>query len=56
MGITSYRVTLDSAISDEKFQELVRRILVASQQAGTTATVMDNYAASGTDNVNVALT
>lgn len=54
----SIRITVEDTITDAKWQALVRRVLAATQEAGTTTTTnAASYAAgsNATDQVSVAI-
>lgn len=53
----SVRITVDAAVTDEAWQKLLRKMLVATAEAGTTLTTTAvTYAAgTGADNVEVAV-
>ena len=54
----SIRVTVDAAITDEAWQKFLRKVMVATQEAGVTATATKVYSlrASETDSITVAVT
>lgn len=53
----SIRLTVDDAVTDKKWQDLIARVVAACQNAGTTTTTTGTYAAGSgaTDNVAVAI-
>jgi len=50
------RVTLEDTITDEKYQKLIRQLVSASQQAGTTTTVTKVYSVRASEKDNVLVT
>ena len=54
----SARVMVDSLVSDEAWQKLVRKMLVATAELGTTVTTTDTgyVAGTGADNLEVDVT
>ena len=52
----SIRVTLDAAITDEAWQKFLRKVMVASQECGTTATVTKVYSVRGSETDSLLVT
>lgn len=54
----SIRILVDSAVTDEKWQKLLRKMLMATGEAGTTTTATAAAYAAGTgatDNLQVSV-
>lgn len=54
----SVRIMVDSAVSDDAWLKLIRKILVAGAELGTTVTTTDTgyTAGTGADNVEIDIT